>query len=182
MAGMALFFLLAAQGVTILRIHPLLGAHVVVGFVLLGPLAVKLGSTGWRFYRYYAGDVDYGQAGPPRPLLRVLAPIAVLTTVIVFASGIALLAVKPGRGSTLMLIHKASFVLWFGVMTVHVLAYVLPAARWSLADLAGRGSAEVLATRPARQAILVASLAAGVALGVAGLAWAHPWVTQFRHR
>jgi hypothetical protein len=177
-AGLVLFVLLAAQGVTILSIHDLLGAHIVLGFVLLGPLVVKLVSAGWRFVKYYTGDVDYGRAGAPRPLLRLLAPFVVLTTVIMFGSGIALLAIDPGRGSLLLFVHKASFVLWFGAMTVHVLAYVLPAARWALADLVGRGPAEVLSTRWARQAAIVASLVIGIALSIAGLAWAHPWLTS----
>jgi hypothetical protein len=77
------------------------------------------------------------------------------------------------------LIHKVSFVLWFGAMTVHVLAYIVPAAQRSLSDLVGRGSAEVLATRRVRQFILCASLVASLALGIAGLGWAHPWATWF---
>jgi hypothetical protein len=178
-AGVVLFVLLAALGVTIVGIHRLIAAHVVVGLALLGPLAVKLGSTGWRFVRYYSGDADYGRAGPPRPLLRVFAPIVVVTTIVVFASGVGLLAVRPGRGSTLLLVHKASFVLWFGVMTVHVLAHVTPAVRWSLADLAGRGPATVVAGRRYRQLLIGASLLAGIALAVAGLGWAHRWVTWF---
>ena len=178
-AGLVLFVLLAALGVTILRIHRLLAAHVVIGFALIGPLAVKLGSTGWRFVRYYTGDADYERAGPPRPLLRVLAPLVVLTTVTVVASGVALLTVHPGSGSILVGVHKASFFLWFGVMTVHVLAYILPAARWSLADAIRSGPARVLASRRTRQLLIGASLIAGFMLGVAGLGWAHPWVSWF---
>ena len=88
------------------------------------------------------------------------------------------LGIDPGRGSLLLFVHKASFVLWFGAMTVHVLAYVLPAARWALADLVGRGPAEVLLTRWVRQAAIVTSLVIGIALSIAGLAWAHPWLTS----
>jgi hypothetical protein len=176
---MVLFVLLAAEGVTILGIHRLLAAHVLVGLVLLGPLAVKLGSTTWRFARYYAGDADYGRAGPPRPLLRVLAPILMITTIAVFASGIGLLTITPGRGSMLVLIHKVSFVLWFGAMTIHVLAYIVPAIRRSIADLSGHGPGAVLATRRVRQMLIGASLLTGLALGVAGLGWAHPWVNWF---
>jgi hypothetical protein len=178
-AGLVLFVLLAAQGVTILRIHRLVVAHVVIGFVLLGPLVVKLASTGWRFVRYYSGDVEYSRAGPPVPLLRVLAPVVVLTTIAVFASGIALLAVRPGHGSTLLVVHKATFILWFGAMTIHVLAYLVPSVRRSLADLAGQGPAGVVATRHIRQIVIGLSLVAGVALGVLGVSWAHPWATWF---
>jgi hypothetical protein len=179
-AGLVLFVLLAVQGITIVSMHQLLGAHVVVGFMLLGPLTVKLGSTGWRFVRYYSGDVDYSRAGPPRPLLRVLAPVVVVSTVTVFASGIGLLATTPGRGSVLLFVHKASFVLWFGVTTVHVLAYLKPALRWCLADVVGRGSAAVAATRRVRGLVLSVSLAAGLALGLVGLEWAQTWLATRR--
>jgi hypothetical protein len=183
LAGTVLLVLLAVEGITILGItvlgHRLLTAHIVVGLGLLGPLAVKLMSTSWRFLRYYAGDADYGRAGPPRPLLRMLAPVIVVTTIVVFGSGIGLLTVRPGGGSTLAFIHKVSFVLWFGAMTVHVLAYIVPAARRSLADLAGRGPASVLATRRLRQLVVFVSMVAGLGLAIAGLGWAHPWVTWF---
>jgi hypothetical protein len=129
---------------------------------------------------YYSGDIDYRRAGPPRPLLRVLAPILVLSTVVMFATGVGLLATAPGRGSVLLFAHKASFVLWFAVTTAHVLAYVTTAARWSLADLTGRGPAQVVANRAVRHLVLGASLIVGVALGLAGLAWAHPWMTSRR--
>jgi hypothetical protein len=174
-AGLLLFVLLAAQGITILRIHRLGTAHIVIGFVLLGPLAVKLATTGWRFARYYAGDEEYGRAGPPQVLLRVLAPLVVASTVLVFATGIALLAVHPGHGSLLLLLHKASFIIWFGATTVHVLAYLGPALQRSLADLAGRGPARVLASRRWRAGVLVASVVIGSLIAVPGLAWAHPW-------
>jgi hypothetical protein len=179
LAGLALVVMLAIQGVTILRIHQLITAHIVLGLILLGPLVVKLGSVGWRFVRYYAGDPDFVRAGPPRPLLRVLAPLVVLSTLVVFASGIVLLAVSPARGSNWLAVHKVSFILWFGVMTVHVLAYIGPAVRWTLADLAGRGAARVVVRRRSRHLTLVASVMAGVALGVAGAGWAHPWAASF---
>jgi hypothetical protein len=163
-AGLALFVLLAAQGVTILRIHRLGAAHVVLGFALLGPLAVKFASTGWRFLCYYSGDAEYGRAGPPLPLLRLLAPLVVASTVVVFGSGIALLAVRPGHGSLLLLAHKASFILWFAATTVHVLAYLGPAVQRSLADIAGRGPGRVLAARRWRPAVVAVSIVGELAL------------------
>lgn len=175
LAGLVLFVLLAVLGVTILRIHQLITAHIVLGLVLIGPLTVKVGSTGWRFVRYYAGDVDYGRAGPPRPVLRVLAPVVVITTIVVVASGVGLLAVRPGSGSTLVLVHKAGFVAWFAAMTVHVLAYVTPAVGWSLADVRRRDSPAVLATRRTRLLALAAGMLLGVVLGAVGLRWVHPW-------
>jgi hypothetical protein len=179
MAGAALFVLLAALGLTILGIHRLITAHAFIGLLLLGPLAVKLCSTGWRFVRYYAGDEAYVRAGAPQPLLRVLAPFVALTTIAVFGSGIGLLLVKPGSDSPLVAVHKASFVLWFVFMTVHVLAYAPRAARRTLADLTGRGPADIISNRPVRLLIVTISLAAGLGLGVAGIGWIHPWATWF---
>jgi len=163
------------QGFTILSIHRLLTVHIVVGLVLVGPLALKLGSVGWRFLRYYRNDADYVRAGPPKPLLRVVAPAVVIATIVVFASGIALLPLTPGRGSDLVLVHKLGFIVWFVLMTVHVLAYTAPAGRRCIDDFTGRGPAAVLATRPARLLLVGAGLVAGVILGVAGLGWGHLW-------
>jgi hypothetical protein len=181
LAGTVLLVLLAVEGITILGItvlgHRLVTVHIVVGLVLLGPLVVKLASTSWRFMRYYAGDADYRRAGAPRPLLRMLAPMVAVTTLAVFGSGIGLLTIRPGGGSMLVFIHKVSFVVWFGAMTVHVLAYTVPAVQRTFADFAGRGPRGVLASRRVRLVIVSASLIAGMALGVAGLGWAHPWAS-----
>ncbi|MGH9123413.1 MAG: hypothetical protein ACRDZ8_01645 [Acidimicrobiales bacterium] len=177
-AGLVLFVLLAVLGVTILRIHQLLAVHIAVGFGLIAPLVVKLVSTGWRFVHYYAGDQDYVLAGPPRPLLRILAPLVVISTLAVVGTGVALIAAGPGGRSELLVLHKITFVAWFGVMTVHVVAYILPALRWVGADLGKVGAPRVLARRRARQFAVAASLVAGVLLAFVGLRWGHPWLAS----
>src|SRR5882757_1252417 len=85
--GGVLMMLLAVLGVTILFLGPLLSVHLFVGMLLLGPLTLKLASTGYRFARYYSGDARYRRVGPPALPLRLIAPIVVLSTLIVFASG-----------------------------------------------------------------------------------------------
>ena len=115
--------LLAVEGVTIVNVGSMLSAHMIVGMLLIGPVALKLSSTGYRFVRYYTGSQAYREQGPPRPLLRVLAPILVITTIAVFGTGVALLVVGPSSGGQWLTLHKASFIVWFGVATVHVLAY-----------------------------------------------------------
>ena len=116
-----LLVLLAAEGATIVGIRPLLGAHVFIGMLLVPPLLIKVGSTSWRFVRYYRGDPSYRLKGPPHPLLRLLGPFVVLLSVVVVASGVGLILVSsnPWR-DRFLLVHKASFVLWFGSMTIHV--------------------------------------------------------------
>jgi len=59
LTGLLLIVLLAVLGVTIIRIGQLLWLHLFLGLVLLGPVALKLGSTGYRFARYYTSDPAY---------------------------------------------------------------------------------------------------------------------------
>jgi hypothetical protein len=124
LTGIVLILLLAALGVTILRIHPLIWEHLFIGLLLLGPVALKLGSTGYRFVRYYTRNPVYRRKGPPPPYLRLLAPLVVLSTVVVFASGVALLLLGPSSRSTLLLVHKVSFFVWLAVTAVHVLGHL----------------------------------------------------------
>ncbi len=93
--GRVLIVLLAAIGVTIMRHRGLLWVHLFVGMLLIGPLALKLASTGYRFVRYYTRDPRYRAKGPPPHALRLIAPVVVLSTLVVFASGVALLFAGP---------------------------------------------------------------------------------------
>ena len=115
--------LLAAEGITILDLGGLRTPHMFIGLVLLGPLAVKLGSTGYRFARYYGGARPYREKGPPALPMRLLAPVLVAATLGVFASGVALL-VAGHRSDLLLTLHKASFVVWSAAFAVHFLAYL----------------------------------------------------------
>jgi hypothetical protein len=137
--GVVLVVLLAVLGVTILRIHQLIGVHLFVGLLLLGPVALKLASTGYRFVRYYTRDPVYREKGPPATILRLLAPGVVVSTIVVFASGIVLLFLGPAHRQGWLLIHKASFILWLGLTAVHVLGHlpgmaILPPRRESEPD------------------------------------------------
>jgi len=50
--------------------------------------------------------------------------VLMLSTVVVFGTGVALLVVGKTEG-TLVGLHKASFVVWAGAFGIHVLAHVL---------------------------------------------------------
>lgn len=167
-AGALLFVLLAAEGVTILRVRGLLSAHVFIGMLLIPPVLVKLASTGWRFARYYSGTPAYVRKGPPPPLLRLLGPAVVVLTVAVFASGVALVLAPSAAGGRLLLIHKASFVLWFAVTAIHVLGHLLETARLAPLDWLRRSRRQVTGA-VARQWLLVGSLVVGAVLGAAML-------------
>lgn len=73
---------------------------------------------------------------------------------------------------------KASFVLWLGAMTVHVLAYLwrLPRlARGEPASRAGRRASQVLARRAARWLLLTASVMTGLPLAMLTVHRAGAW-------
>jgi len=118
-----LLVLLAAEGATILRIRPLISPHVFIGMVLIPPVLVKLASTTWRFACYYRGAPAYRRKGPPPVVLRLLGPIVVLLTLVLLASGVALLLVSRSWLPLMLTVHKASFFLWFAATTIHVLGH-----------------------------------------------------------
>jgi hypothetical protein len=172
LTGAVLLVLLAVEGATIPSIRSLLSVHIFVGMLLLGPVTLKLASTGYRMARYYLGGSEYRRLGPPAPLMRVLvAPVLVLSTLTLFGTGVLLLAV-PRRGLALGL-HKASFVVWFGAMSIHVVAYVVRTARHVLEEMGG------MPVRGARMRVLAVSGALLAGMAVAGLtyhlggAWFH---------
>ncbi len=160
-----LLVLLAAEGVTILKVHALLTAHVFLGMLLIPPVLLKMGSTGWRFVRYYRGSPAYRQKGPPPMVLRLLGPALVVLTVVVLASGVSLMIGPHSARHTLLFVHKASFVLWFGTMTIHVVGHFVETARLAPKDWMHRARRDVTGAG-ARQWALAASLVAGILLGI----------------
>jgi hypothetical protein len=175
--GAVLLALLAALGVTIIQIGQLLWLHLFLGMLLIGPVALKLGSTGYRFVRYYTGSPTYRHEGPPAALLRAMGPIVVISTVIVFASGVALLFAGPSSRNTLLPIHKVTFFVWLAFMALHILAHlpkILPPLR---ADYGHRAELGVQITgRSGRVLALGGALTAGVVLAVLVIPEFAPWV------
>jgi hypothetical protein len=155
-----LIVLLAVEGATLLNVRSLLTVHAFVGMLLIPVIGLKLASTGWRMLRYYRRGEEYVRRGPPHIALRVLvAPIVVVSTLFLFGTGVALLAVDQTHG-TLVGLHKASFVVWLGATAIHVLAHLVELPR------AARLRAPGVATR----VLLVgASLACGAVVAVGTL-------------
>jgi hypothetical protein len=171
----ALLVLLAAEGATIPFIGRLLGPHIFIGMLLIPPVLLKLGSTGYRFARYYSGNPAYVRNGPPALPLRLLAPGVVLTTLALFGTGIALLVAGP-PGNTLVFAHKLSFIAWVGLMTIHVLGHLLEIPRPALPDWRRSGPREAqLAGAGIRTMTLTATLLGGVALALFTYSAAGPW-------
>jgi len=131
-AAAVLTVLLAAEGITILQLGPLLDEHMLIGMALLPPVVLKLASTGYRFARYYTRSRPYRLKGPPALPLRLLAPVLVLATIGVFATGVWLLAIGH-RSDRLLMLHKLFFIVWGAMFGIHFLAYLPRMARalWS---------------------------------------------------
>lgn len=171
LTGLVLLVLFAAEGVTILELGSLRYWHYFIGFLLIGPVLVKLCSTIYRFARYYTRHPDYVRKGPPMILLRVLGPFVVLTSLGVIGSGVALgfAATSTVFGLPMLFLHKALFVLWAGCMTIHVLAYIWRLPRLVTADLRrswpGR-AAHAAAGRWLRWSVTVAGLGGGLVFAV----------------
>jgi hypothetical protein len=176
-AGAVLLVLLALLGLTIVRIHGLLSEHLFLGMLLIPPVLLKLSSTGYRFARYYTANPRYRRKGPPPLGLRVLAPLVVLSTLVVFVSGVLLLFVGPSSRSTLLPIHKDSFFVWLALMALHVLGH-LPAMPDVLR--ADHGRSEELSSdvtgRAGRVLALSGALVAGVVLAVLVIPEFGPWL------
>jgi hypothetical protein len=179
MTGAILLVGFAIEGVTILQIHRLLYWHFLIGLVLIGPVLLKIASTVYRFARYYTGSAPYVRKGPPSPVLRVLGPLVVFTSLAVLGTGVVLAVTNRGSGPWLFL-HKASFVLWFGVMTIHVLNYAprLPKMLGARSGYEGRGLLPVPGGA-ARWLILVASLAVGVGVAAVTMNMSAAWGVSF---
>jgi hypothetical protein len=122
--GIILLVLLAVLGVTIIQIGQLIWLHLFLGLLLMGPVALKLASTGYRFMRYYTRDPVYVRRGPPPLALRLLAPGVVISTVVVFATGIVLLFEGPRNRGFWLTLHKLSFFAWLAFMALHVLGHL----------------------------------------------------------
>jgi hypothetical protein len=174
MTAAVLLVLLAAEGFTILRIGKLLTLHVVIGMVLVPPILLKMGSTIWRFARYYLGSSEYRRKGPPPALLRLLGPFLIVLTIAVVGSGIALLLGPVTLRSELLLVHRATFILWIAVMTVHVLAHIVETARLAPKDFYGRSRRQVQGASK-RQWALMGALLMGLLLAVVVAPKVGPW-------
>src|SRR5207244_3071814 len=125
--------------------------------------------------RYYTASPAYRREGPPAAPLRAIAPIVVASTIVVLASGVALLFAGPQSRDTLLPIHKVSFIVW-GVFTgLHVLAY-LPRMGHALQADYGRSLSGDVTGRAGCLLLLAGALAAGAVLAVLLIPEFGPWL------
>ena len=174
-SAVILLVLFAVLGITIVRIGQLLWLHLFLGVLLVGPVALKLGSTGYRFARYYTANPAYRRKGPPHPLMRMLGPLVIVSTLAVFFTGLLLLIDGPGAPSMVRLLHKLSFFAWLAVVGVHVLGHLIemPAALRAVSRAERRR--HDLPGSLGRALAVLAALAGGVVLALLFLPEIHSW-------
>ena len=184
--GVILIGLLFVIGITILRIRQLISVHLFVGLLLIGPVALKMASTGYRFMRYYTGDTVYRRKGPPEAVLRIIAPIVVLTTVLVFVTGVLLLFAGPAHRNPLLELHKVGFIVWVVFTALHLLGHLpglggtLRAGTRSAGGRAGRapGSAGGTPGSAGRWIALAGAIVAGLVLAIVLIPDFHTWTAH----
>jgi len=176
--GLVLLVALFLEGITLLEVDDLIPLHVFLGLLLIPPTALKIASTAYRFFRYYTHSPVYVRHGPPHPVLRMTAPLLVIFTGAVLASGVALLVVGPEQPGLILTAHKASFVLWFATMALHVLGHLKEAVLLSRWDWMPRADRARPRGKGLRRGLVAMSLVAGIALGAALLPAASAWTSR----
>jgi hypothetical protein len=174
LASVVLVVLLFFEIATTPALSALVQTHVFIGVLLAGPLLVKLGSTGYRFFRYYAGAPAYVRKGPPRLTLRLLAPLLVVTTLALMGTGVALLVTGPDDPGPFVGLHNLTFVLWLPIFAIHVFAYVGRLPGLIAADRRGL-QADVVPGRALRIDLNAGALLLGAILAIVALPAAAPW-------
>lgn len=173
-AGAILLVLIIAELIITANLHALITVHIFVGVLLCGPLVVKMGSTGYRFLRYYSKNPAFVKNGPPNPLLRLLAPFLVLMTLLVFISGIGLAIVGPHHMGLLFDIHAASVAMWLPLLAVHVYAYLRKVSRLIGGDW-GRQAAQRVRGRGGRLGLNLAALVVGLIAAIVMMPVSNQW-------
>ena len=174
--GLVLIVLTLVELATILLgLHRFLSLHVFVGLVLIPPVLLKLASTGWRFSRYYTRSDAYRSKGAPQFAMRLLAPMLIAATVVLFASGVAMGVLHGHWLSVARQLHGPASVIWLLLLGVHVLAYLRRALISAGEDVAPGSRASVRGAK-ARTYLLVGAIVAGLGGAAAALPVQHHWL------
>jgi hypothetical protein len=178
--GVLLLVPVAAEvGTVLLGVHTFMSWHVFVGLALIPVIVLKLASTGWRFVRYYTRSPAYVEHGPPQLAMRLLAPLFVVATVVLFGSGVAMGLL---HGQSLQLarrLHGPASVIWLLLLGVHVLVYLGRALRRTADDVLPVERRPVRG-KTARLYGLSIAIVGGLLLGAALVPAQHRWV-NIRH-
>ncbi len=164
----------------VLGVHTFMSLHVFVGLALIPAVLLKLGSTGWRFARYYTRSRPYVAQGPPQLAMRLLAPLLVAATVILFSSGVAMGVLHEHALQIARRLHGPAAVIWLVLVGVHVVVYLKRALSSSSEDLRLTTRREVQGATW-RSYSLAAALILGLVVGAATVTAQHRWVDLRHH-
>jgi hypothetical protein len=164
----------------VLGVHTFMSLHVFVGLALIPAVLLKLGSTGWRFARYYTRSRAYVEHGPPQLAMRLLAPLLVAATVVLFGSGVAMGLLHGQALQLARRLHGPASVIWLLLIGVHVLVYLRRAVRDYGRDLRPSAGPTVPGAR-GRSYVLAAALGLGLLAGAAAVPAQHRWINLHRH-
>ncbi|HEX6554509.1 MAG TPA: hypothetical protein VF026_17210 [Ktedonobacteraceae bacterium] len=176
LAGAVLLVLIVVELVSSASLHALLPIHIFVGVVLSGPLVVKIGSTFYRFLRYYTRSPAFVRRGPPRLPLRVLAPLLIVTTLVVMGSGIGLVVTGPAQAGPLLPIHNLSALVWLSMIAIHVFAYIWRTPRLVADDWRKQSGRSLVPGRGLRLGVNLGALLAGAVAAILLFPGAAAWV------
>jgi DMSO/TMAO reductase YedYZ molybdopterin-dependent catalytic subunit len=141
-------------------------AHFFVGFLLVPLIGLKLASVGYRFGRYYTRGAAYRDAGPPRTLLRLMAPLLVLATVVLFASGVEMWSFQNQFGLPWIAVHDIAAFSFVALLGLHVAYHLREAQRMAREDAARPVQGAIT-----RRALLAGGAVAGLTLAVGAAQW-----------
>lgn len=180
--GMILLALLTVEGVTVLSVQGMITPHIYLGLLLVGPVLLKCATTIYRFVRYYTGARPYVQKGPPHPVLRVLGPVVIVSSLAVLGTGIGLIYAGPAHRQPLLTLHQASFIIWFAVTSIHVLGHLLDAGSTTWRELRDPRASPAARRRRWRTLAVTISFIVGVGLATAILPSASAWTSHQYNR
>ena len=175
LAGAVLLVLILVELVSSASLHALLPIHIFAGILLTGPLVVKLGSTFYRFLRYYTRSPAFVRKGPPRLPLRVLGPLLLIMTLVVVGSGIGLVVTGPAQAGLLLPLHNISVLFWLSLIAIHVGTYLWRTPRLVVDDWS-KQAGNLVPGRGLRLGVNLGALLAGAVAAILLFPGAAPWV------
>lgn len=175
MVGVLLLGPVVVELVTILLgVHSFMSLHVFVGLALIPPVLLKLASAGWRFARYYTRHDAYLEHGAPQIAMRLLAPLFVAATVVLFISGVAMGFLHGHALVVARRLHGPASVVWLVLFAVHALVYLKRALISSSEELTA--AARSVPGRRKRGYLIATAVASGLVIGAVTVPAQHHWV------
>jgi hypothetical protein len=178
LSGLLLLVLLPVPYVSAVSLDLLWRVHFFSSLVLIPLLLVKLAGTGWRAVRYYLRDAGYRADGPPHLMARLSAPILVLSTIVLFVSGVVMM-LNGDRFAPWSTVHNGAAIVFTGALGLHLLAHVWDAPADAAADLR-RARPEAARDVPGgrrRVAITVVAFVVGITVATVAMPSAQ-WATS----